>query len=125
MQTRRQKQVAKTDTHPEPQSALVEDQMVFDCSSEIINDEPMEEAVASVPGLSATPAETRRRLSEPKPAAASPKRVKTKSSASPESSMLQKYVRTVEIPHSDILTTVVWVFDEKYQWWPGKVQALH
>ncbi|KAG0069838.1 hypothetical protein BGZ89_002039 [Linnemannia elongata] len=28
----------------------------------------------------------------------------------------------MEIPHSAILTPVVWVFDTKYQWWPGKIK---
>ncbi|KAF9341247.1 hypothetical protein BGZ91_010079 [Linnemannia elongata] len=28
----------------------------------------------------------------------------------------------MEIPHSAILTQVVWVFDTKYQWWPGKIK---
>lgn len=86
-------------------------------------DEPMEEAVASVPELPVTPVKTRRRLSEPKRAAASPKRAKVKATGagSSPSSMLPRYSRPMEIPHSAILTQVVWVFDDKYQWWPGKV----
>jgi hypothetical protein len=126
MQTRRrQKQVAKTDddTRKEsPITAAMDDEVMGDTISESTReDEPMEEVVASVPELPVTPVKTRRRLSEPKTPAASPKRVKSKSTTSSTSSTLQRYSRPMEIPHSDILTQVVWVFDDKYQWWPGKV----
>lgn len=130
MQTRRrQTQAAKAelDTREESHTASSEDQVMRDDTiAESTKDEPMEEAVASVPELPVTPVtpvKTRRRLSESKLAAASPKRVKAKAAGagSSPSSMLQRYSRLMEIPHSAILTQVVWVFDDKYQWWPGKV----
>ncbi|KAG0071611.1 hypothetical protein BGZ90_012195 [Linnemannia elongata] len=128
MQTRRrQTQIAKTDLHArkESQTASLEDQgMRDDIIVESTKDEPMEEVVALVPDLPATTVKTRRRLSEPKIAAASSKRVKAKATGdgSSPSSILQRYSRPMEIPHSAILTQVVWVFDTKYQWWPGKIK---
>lgn len=127
MQTRRrQTQIAKTDlpARKESQTASLEDQVMRDdIIVESTKDEPMEEVVALVPDLPATTVKTRRRLSEPKIAAASSKRVKAKATGdgSSPSSILQRYSRPMEIPHSAILTQVVWVFDTKYQWWPGKV----
>ncbi|KAF9297451.1 hypothetical protein BGZ88_010071 [Linnemannia elongata] len=128
MQTRRrQTQIAKTDPHArkESQTASLEDQVIRDdIIVESTKDEPMEEVVALVPDLPATTVKTRRRLSEPKIAAASSKRVKAKATGdgSSPSSILQRYSRPMEIPHSAILTQVVWVFDTKYQWWPGKIK---
>ncbi|KAG0215638.1 hypothetical protein BGX33_000976 [Mortierella sp. NVP41] len=130
MQTRRKKQVAKTESQAESQSVATEDEVMLDTTTatatnnannhtESIADEHMEALVPEP--MPVTPVKTRRRLSEPSPAAAtsSPKRAKAKSSAS---SLLQKYVRTIEVPHSATLTPVVWVFDDKYQWWPGKIK---
>ncbi|KAG9068209.1 hypothetical protein KI688_011804 [Linnemannia hyalina] len=80
---RRQTQVAKAD--PESHTASSVDQVMRDdtIAESTKEDEPMEEAVASVPKLPVTPVKTRRRLSE---------------------------------------TKLVWVFDDKYQWWPGKIK---
>ncbi|KAF9156498.1 hypothetical protein BG015_004710 [Linnemannia schmuckeri] len=130
MQTRqRQKQVAKTDIdiRKESHTAVIEGQIMHDdaITKSIREVELMEDAAASsVPELLMPPVKTRRRLSEPKSATASPKRVKAKSTGagSSPSSMLQRYSRAMEIPHSAILTQVVWVFDDKYQWWPGKIK---
>ncbi|KAF9137987.1 Structural maintenance of chromosomes protein 3 [Mortierella sp. GBA39] len=125
---RRQAQVAKADldTREESHTASPVDQFMRDdtIAESTKEDEPMEEAVASVPELPVTPVKTRRRLSEPKRAAASPKRAKVKATGagSSPSSMLPRYSRPMEIPHSAILTQVVWVFDDKYQWWPGKIK---
>ncbi|KAK3826666.1 MAG: hypothetical protein J3R72DRAFT_457678 [Linnemannia gamsii] len=140
MQTRRQKQVAKTedDIQVESQSrTVIEDEVMHEAATATIitttstdsiqEDEHMEveeASMTSVPELPVTPGKTRRRLSEPKSAAASPKRMKTKklSTSTMPSTVLQRSIRTMEIPHSAILTQVVWVFDEKYQWWPGKIK---
>lgn len=129
MQTRRrQKQIAKTDddTREESHSAVgMDDEVMGETITESTReDELMEAAVVSVPELPVTTVKARRRLSQPKPAAASPKRAKLKLTASSTSPMLQRYSRPMEIPHSDILTPVAWVFDDKYQWWPGKVKHV-
>ncbi|KAF9131056.1 hypothetical protein BGW39_002317 [Mortierella sp. 14UC] len=132
MQTRRQKQMATTqELQAESHGAVMEDELMHDSNIDSIrDDEPMEDAVTSVPELPVTSVpelpvtlvKTRRRLSEPMPTAASLKRMKAKSTTPTPSSMLQKSIRTMEIPHSAILTQVVWVFDDKYQWWPGKIK---
>jgi hypothetical protein len=103
----------------------MEDELMHHSSMEPIRDDEPMETVTSVPEPPMTPVKARRRLSESKFVVASSKRMKTKSTAPAPSSMLQNSIRTMEIPHSAILTRVVWVFDEKYQWWPGKVKDRH
>ncbi|KAF9921920.1 hypothetical protein FBU30_008012 [Linnemannia zychae] len=127
MQTRRKKQASKTDNIAESQGSAMEDEVMHVVNSESIDhDEPMVEAEASVPEqqLPTTPVKTRRRLSEPKLAPTRSKRIKSKSTAAitHPSPSLQRFIRTPEIPHSALLTPIVWVFDEKYQWWPGKIK---
>ncbi|KAF9900370.1 hypothetical protein EC991_007444 [Linnemannia zychae] len=100
----------------------MEDDLMRDSNSDSIRDDGPMEVEASEPELPVTPVKTRRRLSESNPAVESPKRTKAKSTTLMTSSVLQKGIRTMVIPHSAILTQIVWVFDEKYQWWPGKIK---